>query len=105
MEQYHPEWQPKYVIEDGERRGPFMYSTKWTLVEEQAQLLFGDDQGDSWKKVLEKEAYNPAYRAPDNHIHLATHVITYLNDKNKELLKKLIEVNKELSKLKRKTNT
>jgi hypothetical protein len=101
MEQYHPEWQPKYVVEDGERRGPFMYSTKWTIVEEQARLLFGDDLGDSWRAVLKKAAFNTSYSPPDNHIHLARSVIAMLSLKNEEMQKQLIESRKEISKLKR----
>lgn len=101
MEQYHPEWQPKYVVENGERRGPFMYSTKWTLVEEQAKLLFGEDLGDSWRVVLKKSAFNPKYEPPENHIHLASSVISMLSLKNKEMQKQLIEARKEISQLKR----
>ena len=101
MEQYHPERQPKYVVEDGKRRGPFMYSTKWTLVEEQAKLLFGDDLGDAWRDRLKKEAFNKQYDPPDNHIHLARAVISMLNLKSAELQKQLIDSRKELSKLKR----
>lgn len=101
MEQYHPEWQPKYVVEKGERRGPFMYSTKWTLVEEQAKLLFGEDLGDSWRAELKKTVFNSSYEPPTNHIHLATAVISMLNLKNKEMRAQLIEARKEISKLKR----
>ena len=101
MEQYHPEWRPKYVVEDGKRRGPFMYSTKWTLVEEQAKLIFGDDLGDSWRAELKKSAFNTAYDPPENHIHLARAVISMLNLKNKEMQVQLIEARKEISKLKR----
>ena len=101
MEQYHPEWQPKYVVENGERRGPFMYSTSWTQVEDQAKILFGDDLGSSWKTELHKAAFNKSYDPPDNHIHLARDVIYMLNSRNKELQQQLIEARKEISKLKR----
>jgi len=102
MEKYHPEWQPKYVVEKGERRGPFMYSTKWTLVEEQAKLLFGEDQGDSWRNQLKNAAFNASYEPPDNHIHLAAHVIAYLTKQNREYKDALIAAKKEVSALKRK---
>ena len=101
MELYHPEWQPKYVVEDGERRGPFLYSTKWTLIEEQARIIFGEDLGDSWRAKLKKAAFNPSYEPPVNHIHLARDIISMLDSKNTELHEQLIEARKEISKLKR----
>lgn len=78
-----------------------MYSTKWTLVEEQAKLLFGDDLGDSWRTQLKQYAINPGYVPPDNHIHLARSVISMLKSKNDELQQQLINARKEISKLKR----
>lgn len=98
---YHPTWQPKYVYENGIRRGPFMYSTAWTAVDEQAKIIFGEDKGEFWRNELKKHASNSAYEPPDNHIHLAMQVISMLYSKNKELKAELIEAKKELSKLKR----
>ena len=78
-----------------------MYSTKWTLVEEQAKLIFGEDQGNFWRTKVKEYASNRAYEPPDNHIHLAREVISMLKSKNDELQTQLIEARKEISKLKR----
>lgn len=98
---YHPEWEPQYIIENGTRKGPFIFSTKWTLVKEQAKILFGDDEGDSWRKELKEAAFNPKFEPPENHIHLARLVISHLSAKNNKLKAELIAARKEVSRLKR----
>lgn len=102
-----PLWNVKFVIpKDSELkiRGPFYYSNKWVLVSEQAKQIFGDDEGDSWRSTLKEKAFNKSYEPPENHIHLARSVIIHLESENRKLREKLIESNKELSKLKRKQN-
>lgn len=96
---YFWEWQPKYIFKDGKRIGPFLYSNKWMKIEEQSKLLFDDEQ--FWKDYLKNKAYNNFYDPPNNHIHLARHVISSLYIENKEQKEKIITLNKELSKLKR----
>jgi hypothetical protein len=98
---YHPEWEPKYLVRDGKRFGPFLYSTAWTLIEKQAEIIFGEDKGESWRKILKQKAYNKSYLPPDNHIHLAIAVISFLSKENRELKEQLIEAKKEISTLKR----
>mgnify|MGYP007100131116 CR=1 FL=1 len=99
---YHPEWEPKYAVRDGKRIGPFLYSTAWTLLEKQAEIIFGEDKGESWRKILKEKAYNKSYIPPDNHIHLAMAVISFLSKENTELKEQLIASKKRDFSIKKK---
>jgi len=109
---YHPAWEPSWVVRKGVRLGLFMFSTQWTKVEEQAELIFGRDHGDKWKETLKAKSHNSAYIPPKSPIHLARHVIGHLvqviNAKDEALAsknKQLATMGKELSKYKRQQNT
>lgn len=39
---YHPKWEAKYAYRDGKRLGPFLFSTKWTNLDDLAVILFGE---------------------------------------------------------------
>jgi hypothetical protein len=98
------EYEPKYVVENGVKRGPFFYSKKWTRVEEQSALIFGENGEEQWRKTLKDKAFNKSYTPPENHIHLARAVIGFLYTENKELKEQLIASKKEISQLKRNKN-
>lgn len=97
---FHPEWTPKWVVRDGKRLGPFMYSTQWTRVEDQEAAMFGKN-ADAWREKLRAEAYNKAYDPPQNHIHLAREVIQHLEREAEKYKAQAIDARKEVSRLRR----
>lgn len=97
---YHPKWQPKYVVRDGIRLGPFLYSTKWTDIDNFGDMVFGDSQ-EEWRKILKKAASNSSYDVPDNPVFLARAVYNHLMEENKRWRDEAINAKKEISKLKR----
>lgn len=100
---YHPKWKPNYVYKDGKQLGPFLYSTKWTKLDFLEELFFNNDK-EFWVKKLKEKAYNKTYEPPEEPMLLAKAIKDFLVNENKELQKKVIELSKEISKLKREKN-
>lgn len=97
----YPEWIPKYIVRDGKRLGPFLYSTAWTKAEDIATNIFGKDGDEKWRAKLKKQAFNTLYVPPTNPVHLARTVISYQEKEITKWRDKAIAAQKEMSALKR----
>lgn len=98
---YHPVWEPRYVVRDGKRVGPFLFSTAWTKTEDIAATIFGKDGNKKWQDRLKKQAFNKQYTPPANPVHLASAVISYQEKEIAKWRDQAIAAKKEISALKR----
>ena len=97
---YHPEWQPEYMVRDGKRVGPFLWSTEWTRVDKVEGQIFGVG-AQAFREKLKSAATNKAYQPPENPVHLARDVIRHLDGEANRWRSEAIEARKELSALRR----